>query len=333
MALPTSIYIHTNDRAKPIALTGVTDWRFCKWRKPSGTYRDGGPDAGTANVYTATTARTNDATFPVIPDGDNTVASVNFKPAVSDELAHVPPRQKWEIISGLVVALNNAVIPTPPVLPDLATGRQVYRGLDSVTVTAASDRIDASEVLWRVGDKVTFSATTLPGGITSGVVYEILTANGGNQITLKDPTTGGILDITSAGTSVVMRMVTPAARVLPYSIGLTAANATEEFTMTGSYATNYFITGDIIRLSGTMPTGVTANTEYRVRLTTSHAVFQLEDPDTGDLITFSTNGSGLVGYLVRPAEQDDSYSVVQLDGISGLLRFPDSLSPKISTVQ
>jgi hypothetical protein len=341
MPLPAAnLYIHTQDRDAPIHLTNAT-WMKGKWRAPRGTYRDGeNIPMGKARI-TGSSASVGEATdLPIIGVADIPATFVNaanaLQPFVSDEARNIPHRQIWEIIAGYIVAIEGAQLPSLPELPrkERYYGRTIPTGPVATTINVTNEQlVFGSDHPFVNGDKVRLIWSTLPGGVpalVAGVFYRVLKVDSLN-INLVDWTTGVFQTFSSQGTSVQVIMDTPARRVLPNVVSVTANHTAEEFTISGS--TDFFIAGDIIALKGTtLPAGgiVAFNTPYRVR----HAgglVFQLEDMTSGALITFTGNGAGLIATLITPAQVQEEYDVFNIDGIPGLLTFPETVS--ISNVE
>jgi hypothetical protein len=336
MTLPTDIFIHTNDREEPLQLTGAT-WMRGKWRRPAGTYRDGEDLTPGVVLHKAAGTISTDEQASEIPafGQDGVAVDPAFEPTklqyvAPDHITHIPPRQRWEIAAGYIVAVEGASLPSVYRRTDSndTMGRDLLFTPIAVTVNTALNRLSVTGAnIFRAGDRVLIQGDVLPAPASADVIYEVLLST--SFVFIKNPATGLTLDFTTAGTNVTLTLLEPSPRRVPTRLALTVDHTAERFTSTDP---DYFITGDIIRLTaGTVPAGSAVNTRYRVRGEGS-ANFQLENEATGALLTITSDGAAVFGIMVEPADLTRDTEVLNLDGYPGLLTFEDDLSPKISNV-
>lgn len=345
MALPTDIFIHTNDREEALQLTGAT-WMRGKWRRPAGTYRDGENfPLGKANIKASGSATLGEATdVPVFGKADIGTTFLNAANAlavpVADEVLNIPPRQKWEIVSGYVVAIEGASLPTLPVLPapnQTNLGRLLPTTVAITTVNATTNRFFATDHNFVTGDKVIVGGTSNPGGTTTVDYYGILRLSAG-AFMLTNWLTGAIIDLSSIGSAVEVTLVTPAPRMVPASKvvrpDLSAETVEDVATILGGvYPIDNFISNDIVTVKGTLPTGLSLNTRYRLSAL-GLSLYQFVNLSTDAVIALSGSTADFTIVMDTPAAQvaNPEYEVINVDGIPGLLTFEDELSPKISNV-
>lgn len=334
-------WIYTSERRDPIALTGITDVRRVKIRVPKGTYRNGDsvtPGLATASAHSSAVAadrKASDVPIFGIPDSTVDLALLtNAKWYQPDYVAGVEPRVKWEIVSGYAFAVGGAV----PALELLAWTEQNY-GRTVPTAVASTllipqRRFSATAHGFVTGDLVTLSAATYPvisGSDSSLLTYRVVVTSA-NGFYLYDVTTGLNSNFTTTGSGISVDMFQPAPRVLPNMYSVVADHTTESFTYTNIEGRS-FITGDLVKLYGTLPTGGTfaANTEYEVLLT-SVGSFQLLNASTKALMTFTGNGSGISAQLTDPVELPELYDVLNLEQVSNLLFYSDEIVSLVSNV-
>ncbi|MES2595893.1 MAG: autotransporter-associated beta strand repeat-containing protein [Verrucomicrobiota bacterium] len=170
----------------------------------------------------------------------------------------------------------------------------------TTTVNTTTDQINTSGGhVVRSGMVVTFSTTgTMPGGLTAGVPYYAVNAQGASSrfqvsTTLSPlPTEGAAVNITSAGTGTL--------------------TATAQLGIIPDASTNIFITyeghglanGVKVRVNsyGQMPAGLSASTDYYV-VSSEYRGFRLSLTPTGQPVDFTTNGTGAIVLETQGAER------------------------------
>ncbi len=328
-------WIYTSERRDPIALSGVTEIRRVKCRVPNGKYRDG--TNFPVGLADGTTSAGSAESIPV--RGTTSLSGVaniatSVAALVSDEALNIPPRQDYRIEAGYAVAIDSPL----PILESLPWTEQNYGrtlpGSTAATLALPQRRFTATGHAFVTNDLVTMSATTLPSivGADAGLLVYRVVVLGVNTVQLLNNATGLVPNFAGGGGSgIELALFQPAPRQLPNTASLTADHTTESFTYTPG--TRSFVSGDLVKLYGTLPTGGTFafNTAYEV-LFTSVSSFQLLNDSTKALMTFTGNGSGIVAQLVTPATVPEFYDVLDLDRHPNVLFFPDSVTPLVSNV-
>jgi hypothetical protein len=342
-------WIYTSERRDPIPLTDVTDVRRVKVRLPKGTYRDGDNVTmlGAADIKATGVAGGVIDAMPVYGEGavtaaiDNAVASVVKYAGAPDEVLHVAPRVKWEVVSGYAFATGSGVIPTASFEPTEDTIGRLGRTL---TVTSTLSGLTGNYAVFtgddlRTGDYIAFIGTVLPsvtgGGTATGryLVKRITTT----AYALYN-SSGVLVVLSSTGTSVVAVVEQRAPRRLPSPYLVTVDTTAETFYRTSSSAqSDFVVSGDIVKFSGTtLPTGISGASTYTVltRGSASADEFHAVNTSTGAVVALSGSPSNVYVELVTPvsfATQDEN-DIVDLDGLSGVLFFSDEIVSLVSNV-
>jgi len=168
----------------------------------SGTLSEG----ETAEVlnYTQTTASMTMYVRYVSTDGSLTAAnSANAVVSV--------PKLTPALAATLPAAPNGFVAGTAPALANAAQWTQVTAA--AATINTGTETVTLTGHGLTAGDKVSFTGTTLPGGITAGTEYWVRTGGTANTFTVSATQGGNAVDITSAGTAVKVFKYTVAPKV------------------------------------------------------------------------------------------------------------------------
>jgi len=322
-------WIYTSERRDPIALTGVTEIRRVKCRVPNGKYRDGANfPFGTADG-TASTASLTD--IPIRGTSTLTGAAnvaTSAAALVSDEALNIAPRQDWRVDAGYAVAIGGAVPRSSRPFVDRSYFGRAIPSTISVTVNATTNLVSPSTAhTFITGDVALLSWTTKPSGVTDGKLYTFV-GHGATDFYLLEYDTQRPVVWGSAGAGLTITLVEPAPRITLSTQTVTSDLAADSFsTGASSYS---FVSGDIVRFSGSVPTGITVNTLYRVVYLTFNT-FSVEDISTNALIALSGTAHSPLCTLVTPVDRSSDF-IVDLDNAPNVLFFPDSVVSLVSNV-
>ena len=156
-------------------------------------------------------------------------------------------------------------------VPSAAVNVDLDLALDSFTYSPLTPLV--------AGDRVTFTAATLPGGVTAAGIYYVVDAT---STTFKISTTAGgaAVDITSVGDKVFVHGV------------ITANNTSDVLTIASSFH-SALDNGALVTFSAqTAPTGLTMGRFYHV-VNASSTTFQVAASRGGAPVDFSTDGVNL----------------------------------------
>jgi hypothetical protein len=161
----------------------------------------------------------------------------------------------------------------------------------AVTPANGTDIITWTAHPLRIGDIVTFTATTLPTGITAGTSYYVIAGNlAANTFQVSATPGGTALNFTTDGTAVTAWLDWQS-NTYTRSATVTFTNATDLVNLTAhGVAAGASV---IFTTSGTMPTGLTKDTRYYIIAPTANA-FQVSTEPGGTAINFTTDGSGTI---------------------------------------
>jgi fibronectin-binding autotransporter adhesin len=127
------------------------------------------------------------------------------------------------------------------------------------------------------GDRVTFTATTLPTGMTAGATYFVVNATPTN-FQISTTAGGAAVNFTANGTAVVVNGV------------VLANNATDTFTYSSAFYPTAFVNNTLVSFgSQTTPTGLTNGILYFVVNATA-TTFQVSNSAGGAPVDFATDG-------------------------------------------
>jgi hypothetical protein len=207
MALPTTIYVSTNQPQGVDVLTGVTKWIWgSRWIR-RGTFNFTGWEPGRAVIWPSNMGTGDSPTatnMPVV--GVQGVAPVadawtGLRHAVPDEMQGIGPRSRSTLERCLLVSFDANAIAETPAMP--------YKA--KVFTAATNDVCTSTAHTFESGDRVTpHSAGTIPPGLSSLLIYEIVKIDADSfKLTLN----GSIVDITGAGsgthTMVLVEAINP----------------------------------------------------------------------------------------------------------------------------
>lgn len=181
-----------------------------------------------------------------------------------------------------------------------------YAGYSAQAVTADSttDKITLASHTLSNGHLVRFAATTLPGGLTAGRWYHVVSA-ATNDFKVSLTNGGAAIDITSNGTAVTVTSETgfteDTGTKAYVAQAVTADNTTDKITLTAHGLAN----GDRVRFAATtMPTGLTAGVWYYVVGTAAND-FQVSATEGGSAVNFTTNGTSVTIDSTAPYGTDE----------------------------
>lgn len=264
---------------------------------------------------------------------------VHLGTAVAADTVYVDPKdgdreQFLSNVTGMIVPFAGVSVPSGFLAcngqllnyadyPDLLNVIGVKYGLGSgtaFTVTAANDTIDITSHGFSNGDRfILSSTTTLPAGLSAETLYYVVEATT-NTFKLSLTVGGAAIDITDAGTGThylhtqfkvpdlrgsvvvgsgqksVTASVTESNTTVGTTIGTISAVSGGNITLS---AASGLALGDTIIFSGTLPTGLSAGTQYYIAYV-SGTVIRVHTSRTsalaGSYITPTTTTTGATAY-------------------------------------
>ncbi len=215
--------------------------------------------------------------------------------------------QAWQTMPG---TLGNFTVP--------------YGNVTSSTITLSGTPTAPQAMPY---DYVVFTGGNLPGGVTAGYDYQIMSCSNnttftlmdlyGNPITLSPPSSGSF--------TFTIYSQAPGATG---AIGLGASSVnTSAGTITLPTANTYASFGNFAVFSGAVPAGLTAGTVYQISDQTPGCTYQqsftLSNPATGDQIDITGAGGNFsVTFLAGDPSAAATVSDLVTTDFDGLLRFP-----------
>ena len=162
----------------------------------------------------------------------------------------------------------------------------------SVTADSATDKVTLAAHTLSNGNRVRFGGTTVPGGLTAGRWYYVVsTATNDFKVAL---TYGGsAIDLTTAGTAVTMTSETGFTEDTGTKAYLAQAVTPDHTADTIGLTAHGLLAGDRVRLAATVvPTGLTVALWYYV-VTVAANTFQLALTEGGSAVLFTSNGTAV----------------------------------------
>jgi hypothetical protein len=167
----------------------------------------------------------------------------------------------------------------------------------SVTVTNATDTVNYTSHGFQTGDgPVRFTAASMPGGVSATTEYYVINT-GANSLKIAtsraNALAGTAVDITSDGTTVVIRWVTT---IKSLTLTVTAVtNATDTITFGSAHGLTVHERVQVSNSGGGLPAGLSANTDYYVIVASSTTIklaTSVANADAGTAIDLTTDGTG-----------------------------------------
>ena len=161
--------------------------------------------------------------------------------------------------------------------------------------TGITTSINSTKHGLKVNDVIYFKTNgSLPGGITAHIPYYVTTVVDANSFNISATSGGSPISVSTSaltnqtGSHTWTLMIAKGTKSL--SVGISDENNAAEFTATG----HGLVTGQpvFIRTTGTLPTGVYANTVYIVLSVKDANTFTLKDLSNANVVTSNSPGTG-----------------------------------------
>lgn len=202
MTFPATIYVHTNQAKRPVILNNVDGWIWGSWWECRESYRDTGWEGGLIQPHSSGTAAIlTSQSLPVVGDETKAIAPnawTALKHTAPDHMAHVPPRPKWVMETGLIVYRNESVGGENPGSETLATRQRM-----PVPVTVSTSLHELTTTVthylnwWQL---VRILGGTQPEGTRPDLFYRVI-PTGTSTFKLLSPN-GRLVTFGSAGSGV-----------------------------------------------------------------------------------------------------------------------------------
>ena len=231
-----------------------------------------------------------------------------FTDRLPSEDMHVNCRFKWadDMCGALRYRLENYQPKTVAASSTTTRLLATYAGYSAQAVTASSatDKITLAAHTLSNGNRVRFAGTAVPGGLTEGVWYYVV-SKATNDFKVSATYGGSAIDLTTNGTAVTMTSETgfteDTGRKCYVDEPVVAIPVVAEIILTD----HGFANGDRVRISATViPAGLTSGVWYYVGVTGADT-FYLSMTEGGSSVPFSDGGTDVLLDSTAPYGTDE----------------------------